>query len=343
MFSHQEEMIKQISYSFNEGAERPDEYVHRQINGWTGPAEITVTQEWIDNLNEDWEKPFDINNLNFLFVGTTEVVTVVNEGYTQLNGIIIDYDKIINNAIFLDDKNYNAQIIYDTLLRGGNVLLKTTNDASSFDISNLKNTYFEYYDGKLDKLTITFSDYDETTIDVFLKNQFNPISTIKGQELIDLAQKFGNDTSTNTNNHLLFEYLQFILRAKSTSEDLSSKELKHGNITVSMFEGLIQYKLETVDNMYESINFRKDSPHTYEIWTAKPHEDVTSVNYILNAGNINVYYIPQDDFSNINPTKDYSCDITVYFADDTSIIISMDRSLIYPKDDNEGFFIYIVE
>lgn len=123
------------------------------------------------------------------------------------------------------------------------------------------------------------------------------------------------------------------------------KELKDGDITVSMFEGLIQYTLETVNNMYESINFIKDSPTTQEIWTGKPHEDITSVNYILDHDNTLHSFdgIPQDDFSNITPTKDYSCDITVYFADDTSITVPMARNFIYPEDGNEGYFLYVGE
>ena len=172
------------------------------------------------------------------------------------------------------------------------------------------------------------------TINLINENQF--IDTIKGQELIDLAQKFDGDTVTI--NSLLFGYLQHILVQKSTSEDLSSKELKYGDITVSLFDGLIQYALETVNNMNESINFIKDSPATQRIWTAKPHEDVTSVNYILNTSVIVSCQVTQNDFSNINPTKDYNCDITIYFADDTSITVPMERNVIYPKDSNEGFF-----
>lgn len=335
MFSYLEEADNKIRYFYNEGEEQPDEYVHRQIIGWTGPTEITVTQEWIDNLSENWGTPFDINNLNFLFVGTTETVTVVNEGYTQLNGIVLDYDKIVKNTIFLDDKNYNAQIIYDTLLRGGSVLLKVTGVENSFNISNLKNTYFEYYNDKLDSLTITFSDYDKTTINVILENQFDPISTIKGSELINLFVQPNNVTSIANDGVFAF------LGANLTSEEVG-KTLPNGTI-ITMFEGLIKYDLHYPEEGQEQFNanleqydyISGEQSNKHKIWSdGQVYGNCSFSNFgLVNTGNIS------EHTSGINPTKDYNCNITITFKDGTSKSFQLNKSML-DSDSKEFMFIY---
>ena len=172
----------EIRYHYANYEEQADEYVHRQIDGWKGPAEITVTQAWIDNLNEAWGETFDINNLTFLFFDT-KTVTVVNEGYVQLNDIVLDKEILEQQhfEIYLDDKNYDYQLIYNTVVNGGNFVLKipqynseeaTEPDYYTFEMCT---DYAVYPSGH--EAEINFNNIG-TTITLINKAQFMP--TIKG-------------------------------------------------------------------------------------------------------------------------------------------------------------------
>lgn len=300
---------------------------------------IHITQELIDKLTAN---NISIEDIAFIFSDVptkTEIITTVNEGYTQLNGIVLDYNNITHSTIYLDDKNYDAQIIYDTLLRGGNVILKSPQynqeEATEPNYYTFENySSVEYYPAEKN-LSITFNG---NTIDVVLENQFNPISTIKGQELIDLIQAYD---AMEINNVSLIDYIGSV-----SSFEEANKELYRG-IAISLFEGLIEYDLfysippdeELVDSTLTQIAHFVPKAYRDTVLTAYPGKGQLNCLAFL-AQYIGNGYVSNSNLSEIDATKDYNCDIIVKFSDGTTKTIPMDKKLLYgiEGDDESPLF-----
>lgn len=108
--------------------------VNLSIRNVEPPYEITITQELVNKFAEAAQGSCTLNDFAFLFVGE-ETVVIDKECYIQLSGIYIDYDALYDGSravIYDDTEGYNAQIIYDTIMAGGNAIIKYTGKGTNY-------------------------------------------------------------------------------------------------------------------------------------------------------------------------------------------------------------------
>ena len=222
------------------GSIENEDYMHFNTQGYIDNS-LTITEALVNKFEE---AGVDINKLAFLFTNASheEYVTTVKEGYEKVNGaFVLDRDKINNYEIYLDDANYNAQIIYDTLLRGGSAVLKFDNSPDGYSYSTMTGFSYEYDEkGKFWYMGI---DFPGTTISLVLKNKYEWSPTkMTGQEIVDGIQFENIDFAPSG----AFGYSQYYFIELNPDEEILNKELADG-IILSLLDDTFAIRLQKPD------------------------------------------------------------------------------------------------
>ncbi len=274
------------------------------------PVSITITQELADKLVKEG---FTLNDIAFMFVaGTkTETITIVDEGYTKVNGaIILDLDNIQNYAIY-NDTYYNASLIIDNVKRGVPVALKDGSDFSSLASANLAEG----------NSSISFSN--GTNISLIPENKFNP-ATITGAALKEQMSFIKGGWGLDFRGERLMSYID---HSGQVSKEENQKLMAPGTI-ISLFDGLItlDYILSTGeegDHIDYELYFNSPTQPWGELFGLFDGDPCLKTVYCKQSS-----IVVRSDWSNIEDSKEYSTDIIIKFADNTTKAIKTTNDYI---------------
>ena len=285
-----------------------DEIITIDSRDVTLPVLITINQEFADWFEEH---NAILQDIAFLFKGEVKPITTVNEGYTKVNGaIVLDIDNIQDNTIY-NDTYYNASLIINNVKRGVPVALKNGDSFNTLSSAILQEG----------SSSISFSN--GTNIILTPENVFNP-ATITGAELKEQMRLIKEEWGLDFRGDNLMSYIH---DSGQVSEEEAQKLMAPGTI-ISLFDGLI-----TLD--YILSTGEEDDHIDYELYLNSPTEPWGELFGYFDGepclGNVHRIWsssVVGSDWSNIENSKEYSTDIIIKFADNTTKAIKTTKDYI---------------
>ena len=306
-----------------------------------GDVTFQITQELVDALAT---YDVELSELAFMIdLPIDHYDTIVDEGYIKIFGAIeLDYNVLgdQNWEIYLDDKKYDAKLIYDTVKNNGDVVLYTYekyNEEEFYYRSDKLVTYHDsaYYeiDELINNMTLNF--YQGTSVDIYLKNQFEPApATYTGQELINQveSQSQGSGSVFSIDWYRVNEWICRNLEEDELNKSLNDENSEVGDsrIIASLYDGALKLELRLMSDGKENTYYDlyvltclyadPDNPIEKKINSMELQSNKVTFNNILN---IILYSSVFQRYAEVfKPTTNYSTNIIITFGDDTTKTIS---------------------